>query len=470
MNKLLTGLAFLLSSVSPLDAQLQSSNEFHQSIDWKEITRETTEILQDLIRINTTNPPGNEIAAAKYLHDIFNREGIPSEILEAAPGRGNILARLKGNGAKKPLLMMGHLDVVGVEREKWSVDPFGGVIKEGYLYGRGALDDKGMCAVEVAVMLLLKRNNVKLSRDVIFLGLSDEESSGRYGMAWLIENHFDKIHAEFAINEGGRILMKGDQVRTIGVQTTEKQYYDLKLSAEGTAGHASIPQPNNAIYRLSRALDRLSRYSPAVKLNPTTRAFFQGLAKVEEEPLSFFLKNLETPGLADSAAREVSRSLEYNSMLRNSISPTLLNAGIRVNVIPNKAEANLNCRLLPGEKVEEFVMELKKVIADEEIRIEYEEPNIPEPPASSFTNEIFRTISRVAMELYPTAVTIPYMSTGATDSRMLRAKGMQAYGLLPFPLEPDDIILMHGNDERVSLVALERGIQLLYAVTREIAK
>ena len=457
-------------SVTLLKAQPQSPSLIDHRLDWNQITTETTKILQDLLRINTTNPPGNELAAAKYFQELLSREGIPSEILEAAPGRGSIIARLKGNGTKRPLLLMGHLDVVGVEKEMWSVDPFGGVIKGGILYGRGALDDKSMCAAEAAVMLLLKRNNIKLSRDVIFLAESDEESSGEHGMVWLVDHHLAKINAEFAINEGGRIVKKHGEVQYVGVQNTEKQYYDIKLTAEGTAGHASIPKPDNAIYRLARALERLSHYTAPVKLNSTTRAFFKGLATVEHDPLSFYMENLETPGLADSATREVSKILEYSSMLRNSISPTLLNAGIRVNVIPNRAEANLNCRLVPGEKVENFINEMRRVIADDEIKIEYERPLVAEPEASSFENDIFQAVSHVAKEMYPNAVTVPYMSTGATDSRALRAKGMQAYGLLPFPIDPEDIMLMHGNDERISLDSFKKGIQLLYAVTVDVAK
>ena len=327
-----------------------------------------------------------------------------------------------------------------------------------------------MCAAEAAVLLLLKRNNVKLSRDVIFLAESDEESSGQYGMVWLVENHFDKINAEFAINEGGRIVARGDRVVYVGVQNTEKQYYDVRLTARGTAGHASVPQPDNAIYRLSRALGRLSDYTPPARLNPTTRAFFKGLAEVEEGPFTLYLKNLETPGLADSAIRFVSKNLMYSSMLRNSISPTLLNAGIRVNVIPNQAEANLNCRLLPGEKVEDFVRELKSVIHDDGITVEYEKPLVAEPPPSSFENKLFETIKRVANEMYPKAVTVPFMSTGATDSKALRAKGVQAYGFLPFPLGENDATLMHGNDERINIESIGKGVQLLYSITKEIAR
>ncbi|EQB62712.1 MAG: peptidase M20 [candidate division Zixibacteria bacterium RBG-1] len=444
-------------------------------VDFKQMTKEATAILSNLIKINTVNPPGNELEVIKYVANILDQEKIHYEILESAPGRGNLIARLKGNGSKPPLMLMAHVDVVGVEKDKWKTDPFGGEIKDGYLYGRGAIDDKGMGVAELVVLLQLKRGNVPLARDVILLLEADEEAGGKFGIEWLVENHLDKIKAEFVLNEGGRIITEPNNsknVEFIGVQNTEKVPYNVRLVASGTSGHASVPLKDNCIFALSKALEKLSNWQPPVKLNPTTKVFFKGLAKNEKFPKSFFLSNIETPIIGKFCADRVANSDPIlNSTMRSSISPTLLEGGIRSNVIPSQAEVNLNVRLLPEENIKDFVQQLQEVIGDDpRVKIEYDTSPHPHTPASPTDNELFRAMEKVGKKLSPEAVTVPLMSTGATDASHLRAKGIPAYGILPFPLDDNDLGRMHGHDERLHLDDLEYGIRYLYEVVSLVAK
>ncbi len=443
--------------------------------DFKEMTKEATAILSSLIKINTVNPPGNELEVIKYVANILDQEKIPYEILESAPGRGNLIAKLKGNGSKQPIMMMAHVDVVGIEKDKWKTEPFGGEIKDGYLYGRGAIDDKGMGVVELVVLLHLKKLNVPLARDVILLLESDEEAGGKFGIEWLVENHLDKIKAEFVLNEGGRIITEPNNsksVKFIGVQNTEKVPYNVRLVASGTSGHASVPLKDNCIFALSRALEKLSHWQPPVKLNATTKVFFKGLAQNEKFPKSFFLGNIETPIIGKFCSDQVANSDPIlNSTMRNSISPTLLNGGIRSNVIPSQAEVTLNVRLLPDENIKDFVQQLQKVIGDDpQVKIVYDTSPHPHTPASPTDNELFQAMEKVGKKLSPEAVTVPLMSTGATDASHLRAKGIPTYGILPFPLDDNDLGRMHGHDERLHLDDLEYGIKYMYEVVSLVSR
>src|SRR5579863_726652 len=254
--------------------------------------------LQQLIRFDTTNPPGNELVEAKYISDILAKEGIHSEIFESTPGRGFLVARLQANAlpdSSRALLLMAHLDVVGVDKSKWTVDPFGAVIKDGYLYGRGAVDDKGMLAENLAVFIALKRFGLRLNRDVIFLAEGDEEAGGENGIKFAIEKHWDKIAAGFALNEGGQAIVDKGKVQFVGVQASEKVALNVDVIATGTAGHASIPRQDDAVVHLAEALDKIAGYETPVQFNSVTRAYFEGLAGVEDEETSKWMRALETP-------------------------------------------------------------------------------------------------------------------------------------------------------------------------------
>lgn len=443
--------------------------------DFAKLSQEATEWLAGLIRINTSNPPGNELVAARYLADILNREGIPAEVIESAPGRGVLIARLRAAAMpdpKRALLLLGHTDVVGVDRSKWSVDPFGGVIKDGYLYGRGTLDCKGLAVAELAVMVALKRAGVKLDRDIIFLSEPDEEETGEAGIEFAVREHWDKIAAGSAINEGGRVLVKDGKVTLVEVQATEKVPVNLEVIASGPAGHGSIPRPDNAVVHLASAVSKIGSYETPVKMNTVTHRYFEQLAQIEpDEELAKWMRALEQPERTQLAARRLSQANPvWNSMLRTSIAPTMLKAGFRSNVVPSEARATLNVRLFPGDTVQGVVDDLTKLVNDPQIRIEAGPAMRPLAPASSLDTDLYRVIERVTPQVFPGATVLPSLSTWATDSAQLRMHNVQAYGIVVFPLTEEELARIHSDDERISLESFRKGIEYLHAIVDAFAR
>ena len=447
-----------------------------QEPDWSAASRETLGHLQAMIRLNTVNPPGNELQVARHLEEALKRDGIETHLFEPAPGRGALVARLKGNGSRKPVLIMGHMDVVGVERDKWSVDPFAAEVKDGYLYGRGAIDDKGMLAANLETMLLLKRNVIDkggvLSRDVIFVANSDEEQSGVWGMGWLIKNHPELIRAEFALNEGGRTRIVGGKRLYVAVQNTEKVPHTVTVTARGPGGHASVPLAGNAILRLGRALAKIGEHREPVQVNPTTRTFFAELGRVwpnaQERRAMADVASTDTRRV-QRGARVLARIPVFDAVLRTGISATILQGGIRGNVIPTEATARLNVRTLPGQSVDAVVKRLRAVVGDSLVDITVTARG-EDAPASDFQSPMFTAIRESAQALDASLTVVPYLSTGATDSARLRTWGMQAYGLLPFPMNQDDEDRMHGNDERVPLASLDFGTRMIYGAILRVAR
>jgi acetylornithine deacetylase/succinyl-diaminopimelate desuccinylase-like protein len=444
--------------------QKQSSPDFSKARD------EAVEILSGFVRVDTTNPPGNETKGAEYLKAILDREGIASEIFELEPGRGNLVARLKGNGKKRPLLLMGHIDVVGVERDKWSVDPFAGLVKDGYVYGRGASDDKGMTSACLEVFLLLHRLKVPLDRDIIFLAEAGEEGTPQVGIEFMIEKHWDKIECEFALNEGGWIYEVNGKVQYVGVSTTEKVPRGIRLVARGTSGHGSMPRMDNAITHLSAAVAKLGDWQPPMRLNETTRAFFSRLAKISSAEEAALYNALEDPGKSLHAQEKIrATNMMYNSMLRTSIVPTIIKGGFRSNVIPAEAEATLDVRALPDENIEALVDTLKKLINDPAVGvIPPAGRGRPASPPSGLQTDMFRALERAQAKLFPGVVTLPVMLTGATDSAQLRAKGVQAYGLGSVVTDRERASV-HGNDERLSIEGLGRFVEFIYWAVIDVA-
>jgi acetylornithine deacetylase/succinyl-diaminopimelate desuccinylase-like protein len=447
-----------------------------QEPDWSAASRETLAHLQAMIRLNTVNPPGNELLVARHLEQALKAEGIETHLFEPTPGRGALVARLKGNGSKQPVLIMGHMDVVGVERDKWSVDPFAAEVKDGYLYGRGAIDDKGMLAANLETMLLLKRHVIDrggtLSRDVIFVANSDEEQSGTWGMGWLIKNHPELIKAEFALNEGGRTRIVGGKRLYVAVQNTEKVPHTLTVTARGPGGHASIPLAGNAIVRLGRALAKIGAYKEPVQVNPTTRRFFAELGRVwpnaHERGAMADVASSDTRRI-QRGARILERIPVFDAVLRNGISATIVQGGIRTNVIPTEATAKLNVRTLPGQSIDGVVKRLTRVVGDSLVDIAVTDRG-EDSPASDFQSPMFTAIRESAQALDPSLTVVPYLSTGATDSARLRNWGMQAFGLLPFPMNQDDEDRMHGNDERIPLASLDFGTRMIYGAILRVAR
>jgi len=458
----------VLAGAGPVLAQEQPPKA-----DLAKLADEAVEWLAGLIRLNTTNPPGNELVAARYLAAILEKEGIPAEVLESAPGRGVVIARLGASVVPDPsraLLLLGHIDVVGAQKEKWSVDPFGAVVKQGYLYGRGAIDDKGMVIANLAVLVALKRGGVRLDRDVIFLAEGDEEQSGEFGIDFVINKHWDKIAAGFAINEGGRVTLKDGKVLYVAIQASEKLPVNVTVIATGPSGHGSLPRKDNALVHLAAAVAKLGVYEAPAKPTTVVRRYFEQLAKVEDAETAKWMRALETPERMEHAARVLSEaSAVWSSMLRNSVAPTMLSAGIRSNVVPSEARANLNIRLLPGESIEPLVEQFKKLVNDPQVRFQVEPALRPSAPPSSIETDLYRTIERVSPTVFPGAVVLPFLSPGATDSAQLRLRRVEAYGLLPFPLTEEDERRMHADDERIPLEAFRKGIAYLYRVVEEFA-
>ena len=460
-------LTFAFLVIFPLGANAQSD----YLIDWEAVGEETTGYLIDLVKINSSNPPGNETLVAKYLEEKLLAEGLKPEIFALDADRANLVVRFRGNGTKEPILIMGHTDVVGVQKENWSEDPFGGVRKDGYVWGRGTLDDKDNVAAGLMLMLLLNRLDVEMDRDVIFLAESGEEGTPEVGITFMVDKHWDKIAAEYAIAEGGSTEMRDGHVHMVGIETTEKVPRRATLVATGTAGHGSVPRIDNAITMLSEAVAKLGRWDTPVRLNETTRAYFQRKADTSEGEAAFRYANVENPEYQQAISDyfRVNDPLLYSN-LRTSVVPTIFDAGFRRNVIPSGAEAMLDIRMLPDEDVDAFYAEMAAIIDNPAIEIVPERIYRPVAKPSGIDNEMFETIERVATRLYPQSTTVPFMSTGATDMSQLRAKGVEAYGIGPARTreEMNSRFGAHSDDERVSEEALHEMTRFLWEVVMDI--
>jgi acetylornithine deacetylase/succinyl-diaminopimelate desuccinylase-like protein len=424
------------------------------------------EYLTALIRLNTTDPPGNETRVADYLKSVTARYDIPSELLGPDPTRLNFVARLRGTGQAPPLLLMAHEDVVPADRAQWSVDPFAAEERDGAIYGRGAEDDKNLLAAELAVLIELKLRGVKLRRDVILLSEADEEA-GSSGIQWLIQNAWDKIRAEAALNEGGMAQDLASGTRLFQIQTAEKIPTRVVLTAHGTAGHASMPRPDNPVVHLAVAIVKLGAEQP-VRLNETTRRNFRAISTLPEYAwLARLLPMLEDPAHEAEAAAEIrNHDREIDAQLHTTISPTMLQAGTKINVIPNVAEAQVDVRRLPNETREEVVARLRRLVNDPAVEVTSAgDQEMPATPPSPLDNALYRTMERVleASAAPRRALVVPYMSRGATDGAFLRQKGMAVYGA-PVFLREGGVSRAHGNDERISVSGLESGTELLYRI------
>ncbi|HLA14847.1 MAG TPA: M20/M25/M40 family metallo-hydrolase, partial [Gemmatimonadaceae bacterium] len=413
---------------------------------------------------------------ARYLESALRAEGVETTLFEPVKNRAALIGRIRGTGAARPVILLAHMDVVGVERANWSCDPFAGEIRDGYVYGRGAIDDKGMLAANLMAMLLLQRElkqtGVRLSRDVIFVATSDEEAGGEWGMGWLVDRHKDHLDAEFALNEGGRTrIIEGGQTY-LAVQAAEKISHVVTVTAHGTAGHAAIPLEDNPIFGLARALEKLSRYSEPVLLTAITRQFFARLAEVWPNPLEqrAMLDLVSSDKAAEEkAAAVLSRTPVFSAVLRNGISPAVVEGGSRTNVIPASAGAILNVRTLPGQSIDEVVERLRGVVNAPNVTLEITQRG-EEAPASDPDSKMFAAIAATALELDPKIAVVPYLSTGVTDSARLRRIGVQAYGVLPFPMQQADEERMHGHDERVPVQSLHFGTRLIHGTIERIAR
>ncbi|MEO7652892.1 MAG: M20/M25/M40 family metallo-hydrolase [Bryobacteraceae bacterium] len=429
-----------------------------------------TRYLTDLLRIDTSNPPGNETKAANYLKQIADASGIPAELIGPDPNRLSFIARLKGSGANRPLLLIAHSDVVPADRTQWTVDPFSATIKDGFLFGRGAEDVKSLLAAELAVLVELKQRGVKLNRDIILLSESDEEA-GSSSMTWIVRNAFSKIDAEFAINEFSYHFDTPSGARVFQIQTAEKIPTRVTLTARGSAGHGSLPREDNAVVHLARALTRLNDADQPVALNATTRRYFTDIAKLPDyQWLKPLIPKLENPATAVAAANKIrKRDTELNAMLRTTVTPSMLEAGVKINVIPNSAQAQVDVRRLPTESKEEVHARLRKIINDPAIELKPAGgQDQPATEPSSLTSPLYKAMEKVFLASSPKAITVPFLMRGTTDGAYLRAKGMAVYGVPIFRREGE--LRLHGNDERISLTNLHEGTERLLQIVLEVVQ
>jgi len=443
----------------------------------KEIEEEVTSLLSDLIRINTTNPPGNETEATKYLAETLEKEGFKCELFESAPGRGSVITRLRGIGEKPSLLLLSHLDVVAANPKEWSVDPFEGAVKNGFVWGRGALDMKSMTAMEVMVFRLLKRNKVKLKGDVILAATADEEKGGEAGAGWLVRNHLEKIRADYVINEGGGLAIPIEGKNIFTIQTAEKGILWVKVKAKGRPGHGSIPgAADNAILRMNKVIERLGNYRAKMTVVPTMNQFLSQIAmenKTVQQALSLLLQKpdmgdqvLDMFGQMDKVMAE-----EIRACLRMTIAPTIIHGGVKENIIPSECEAVFDCRILPGQTPTEAMKEIKVLLTDVDLeKLEFETIQTSEPSESPTNTRLYKQVTDVMKEFEPNSSVAPILLTGGTDSRFFRKLGSICYGFEPMhsDLPYGEIKKMaHGIDERISTENLVFGTSVLYNIVEQ---
>jgi acetylornithine deacetylase/succinyl-diaminopimelate desuccinylase-like protein len=440
-----------------------------RAVDWE---KEKSEILQHyraLVQINSVY--GNETKVVEYLKKVLDAEGIPSKTFALDPNRANLVARLKGNGSKRPVLLLAHTDVVAVDTEKWPVDPFGAVMKDGYVWGRGTVDDKDKLVAMLMTIILVKRSGAALDRDLIFLAESGEEADPTgVGINFMVAQHFDEIDAEFALTEGGGMRLENGRVTMFQIETTEKVPKRARLVATGTAGHGSVPRVDNPVVHLGAAIAKVGTWETPMHLNETTRTYFEKLAGISSPAAAARYMALFDPQRAkDVQAYFAENEPSAYSMVRTSVVPTMLKAGVGPNVIPSQAEATLDIRALPGEDIDEFYGEMKRVIGDPEVEVVPIPATRPEAPPSRLDTEMYRTLEKITQQMYSGCVVLPVMATGATDMAQLRAKGIQAYGIGPAATDDDRAHYGgHSDVERLSESSLYGFVEFTWRAVNEV--
>jgi len=439
--------------------------------NWDAMQKEALELFEQYLKIDTTNPPGNETRAARFFEAICQKEGIEHRVFESAPGRGTFWARVRGDGSQRPLILLNHTDVVPHSREFWTVDAFSAVKKDGFIYGRGAMDMKSFGIAQFVALLTLKRINVPLKRDVIFLATADEEAGGREGAGWFVKQHRDLLgNAEFLLTEsGGNTVDLQGRVLAVGVGTAEKTPVWLRLTATGEPGHASVPRPNSAVNRLLRALNRLLAYTPPIQLTPPVEEAFRALAPLRPPDQRAQYNNLREAIKDPNFQRQIETDPTIAALFRNTISITMLEGSNKVNVISPSAHADVDTRIVPGERVDRWVRELKEVIKDDTIKIE---PLLAFEANSSPTNTaLYEAIATVTKRHYPDAILTQPVLAGFTDSHYFRDLGIVSYGFSPFLASPRELGGgFHGNDERIGIKAFTEGIKFFYEVVTQVAR
>ena len=439
--------------------------------DWSFVEEETLRHFRALLQFDTSDPPGRELPAAEYIRDVLEAEGFEVEMLATDPQRPNVITRLQGNGDKEPLLIMAHTDVVNVDPEKWTFPPFSATVDNGYVYGRGAVDDKDNLASALMVMLELKRQNVQLDRDVIFLAESGEEGATQYGIEFMVNEHFEKIESEFCLAEGGSVARVNREVQYAGIQTVEKIPYRVDLLATGVAGHGSVPLQTNSVTRLAKAVAAIADWRSPIRLNETTAAYFRRLASISPADAAQRYLDVLDPNLASEVDEYfLANEPRHSSMLRSSLSPNIFNAGYRINVIPSEATASVDFRALPDEDIPAFLDEIRRVINDPAVQVSLGDRNTRPPGEARLNTAAFSAIEENISKHYG-VITLPTMSTGATDMAYLRNKGIQCYGIGP-AIDREDAALgfgAHSDQERILISELHRFVRFNWDVVVQLA-
>lgn len=422
-------------------------------IDWQSVEDKAVKLFREYISIDTCNPPGDVSAAAKFLNGVLKKEGVPTDLIwtDKGTGRVNVLARLSGSRKKRPLMMLSHMDTVPFDRSRWTVDPFGSVKKDGYIYGRGALDMKNNGIAQLMMMILLKNNSIKLDRDVIFLAVADEETSGTLGSGWIVRNIWDELDAEYVLDEGGfgtqGFFTKDDRL-VFSVGVAEKKVLWLKLSTAGTSGHGSMPPKENSNSIMAQALSRISSYETPIHITPVVSKMTNRLGRLDDTPYN-------------------------NALKRNTISITVMKGFVgdppKSNVIPGRTEAVLDCRLLPDQDPNKFVDKLKQIINDSRVEIDYIERPI-ESIVSPYDTELFRIIEKETQAVFPGSIVVPHLVIYGTDSRFFRRKGATCYGFFPGPVTMEDYRTIHGHDERIKESTLRIAVRIYYNVVKRLCE
>src|SRR5580765_8125695 len=459
----------VLASLAPLFEQAPAPPE------WTKLEDEVMRHYQAVLRIDTRNPPGNEHLAVEYLKQAFDHEGIPAQVFALDPNRSNIVARLKGTGRKRPLLIMGHTDVVTVDAAKWKYPPFSATREGGWVYARGTVDDKDNLTAGLMTMLLLKRQNVPLDRDVIFLSESGEEGSSGIGIGYMVKDQFPLIDAEYCLAEGGGVVRIGGEVKYSTVQTLEKIPRGIELVARGISGHGSVPLKSNAIVHLAGAVAKVGDWRPEIRFNETTGSYFRKLASVSPPEVAKIYRDvLSTDPKVRKAADDwlLENEPRHSSMLRTSVSPNIFTAGYRSNVIPSEAKATLDVRALPDENPAKFLALVKQVVNDPAVDVRFTGESIrPAGPDARLDSEAYKALEAAGTKIY-NVQTLPTMSTGATDMAQLRVKGVQCFGIGPATdfEDPPKGFGAHSDQERLLESELHRFVRYTWEIVYDLAR
>jgi acetylornithine deacetylase/succinyl-diaminopimelate desuccinylase-like protein len=461
------GLAAALAALAPGFAQGPAT------LDWRALEDEMMRHYQAVLRLDTTNPPGNERIAVDYLKQVLDQAGVPNEIFALDANRPNIVARLKGSGKKRPLLIMGHTDTVTVDAAKWKHSPFSATRESGYVYARGAVDDKDNLAAALMTMVLLKRQAVPLDRDVIFLAESGEEGNSNFGIQYMVAQHYGEIDAEYCFAEGGGVTRIGGQPKFATVQATEKIPRGIELVARGISGHGSVPLLSNPIVHLAAAVAKVGAWRPDVRLNETTGTYFRRLASIAPPETARQYRDVLSADPKVRAAADdwlFEHEPQHSSMLRTSVSPNIFDGGYRFNIIPSEAKATLDVRMLPDEDPAKFLEQVRKIVNDPHVEARFGSQNTrPWGAAARVDSEPFKEIEAANLRIY-NVPTLPTMSTFATDMAQLRARGVQCYGIGPaVDLEDGPKGFgMHSDQERLLESELYRFMRFNYEVVVEL--